>query len=98
MARQNFCSNSVPRVELDQRAREARLRLVRVERLLVRRVRRRRFQLVRLSFSRLFSEPKVDRTEGSLTHSPEGCMPEIDSAWLQARGALACSPAGVPAR
>jgi hypothetical protein len=35
MLRTNFWSRSVPRVELDQRSREARLRLERIERLLI---------------------------------------------------------------
>ena len=84
VARQNFCSNCVPRLELDQRARDARLSLVKVERLLVRRVPRRRFQLVRVFVGRLFSERRADQTPGSLSGSSGGSMPGIDPAGFDA--------------
>ena len=98
MARQNFSGNCVPRADLDQRARDARLSLVKIERSLVRRLPRGRFQLVRLSVWHLFREPKVARTEGSPGSSREGSIPEIDSAWLQGRGSFARNPACMPAQ
>ena len=81
VARANLCSNSVPRVELDHRARDARLRLVRVERLLVPRAGK-GFRLVRLFVWRLYREPKGKRTQRSLSRPRGGSMPEIDSAYL----------------
>ena len=81
VAKENLCSNSVPRVELDHRARDARLRLVRIERLLVPRAGK-GFRLVRLFVWRLYREPKGERTQGSLSRPRGGSMPEIDSAYL----------------
>ena len=77
MARIKPCSNSVPRVELDHRARDARLRLVRIERLLVPRLGK-RFSLIRLFAWRLYPEPKAGRTPGSLSCPRGGSTPEID--------------------
>ena len=88
MARQNFCSNCVPRLELDQRAREARLRLLKVEHLLVR-LPPRRFQLVRLFVGRLFSEPKGNQDQASPNSSSGSSIPGIDSAGFDVCHALA---------
>ena len=79
VARVNLRNNSVPRVELDHRARDARLRLVRIERLLVPRAGK-GFRLVRLFVWRLYREPKGARTPGPLSRPRGGSMPEIDSA------------------
>jgi hypothetical protein len=83
MAR-NLCSNSAPRSELDHRARDARVRLVRIEQSLAVRVARRGFRLVRL-FNRA---PKGGRIQSSLSAPRGGAMPEIDSAWFAACGAF----------
>ena len=53
MPRTNLWSQSVPRVELDQRSREARLRLQRIERLLIPRAAVRQSRLRRVLY--LFS-------------------------------------------
>jgi hypothetical protein len=53
MPRMNIWSQSVPRVELDQRSREARLRLQRIERLLIPRAAVRQSRLRRVLY--LFS-------------------------------------------
>ena len=79
MARVNLRNNSVPRVELDHRARDARLRLVRVERLLVPRGGK-GFGVIRLFVWRLYREPKGARTQGTLSRPRGGSMPEIDPA------------------
>jgi hypothetical protein len=70
MAR-NLCSNSAPRSELDHRARDARVRLVRIEQSLAVRVARRGFRLVRLFSWRFNRAPKGGRTQGSLS-APRG--------------------------
>jgi len=75
MARPNLCSNSVPRVELDHRARDARLRLVRIERLLVPRAAGNRFRLLRLFAWRVYREPRSDRTQGSMSRPRGGFYP-----------------------
>ena len=53
MLRAKLCNESVPRIELDERAREARLRLERIERQLLPRAAVTRFPLRRLLY--LFS-------------------------------------------
>jgi len=80
MARLDLRSNSVPRVELDHRARDARLRLVRIERLLAPRVTGKGFRLVRLFVWRLYREPRSGQTQGSMSRPRGGSIPEIDSA------------------
>ena len=87
MAR-DLCSNSAPRAELDHRARDARVRLVRIEQLLAVRAARRGFRLVRLFGWRFNRAPKGGRTQGSLSAPRGGAMPEIDSAWSAACGAF----------
>jgi len=86
MAR-NLCTNNAPRADLDQRARDARLRLVRIEQLLVVRAGRRGFRLVRLFSWRLNRAPKLARTRSSVNSPHGGAMPEIDSAWFPGRAA-----------
>jgi hypothetical protein len=60
MSRQNLWNNSLPRVELDQRARDARLQLDRVERLAVPRL---------AAVSSLFG---VQSIKPSIASKPEG--------------------------
>jgi hypothetical protein len=86
MAR-NLCSNNAPRADVDQRARDARLRLVRIEQLLVVRAGRRGFRLVRLFGWRFNRAPKLARTRASVSTPGGGAMPEIDSAWFPGRAA-----------
>src|SRR5437870_5089057 len=79
MARRKLWSNSVPRVELDHRAHDARVRLVRIERLLVPRAAAARSWLtpvVRLLCFRIYgNDRRGDRTPGSLSKPRGGCMP-----------------------
>jgi hypothetical protein len=89
MARRKLWSNSVSRVELDHRARDARARLVRLERLLVPRAAAAGFRLVRLfGLRRLGEAARGDRTRRSLSNRQRGCMTEIDSVWFEGCGAL----------
>jgi hypothetical protein len=85
MARPKLLSNSVPRVELDHRARDARNRLVQIERLLVPRASVAGFwlsPLVRLLGSRTGgSRRRDDRGSGSQGDPRLGCMSQIDSVW-----------------
>jgi hypothetical protein len=91
MARRSLLNKSVPRVELDHRARDARLRLVRIERLLVLRAAVPVWlsALVRLLGFRIYGKRRRgDRTRGSLSNRQHGCMPEIDSVGFEGCGAL----------
>jgi hypothetical protein len=79
MLRNNVPMRNVPRVELDQRAREARLRLERVERLLMPRpaVRHHWFRwLICIFGDRSFAGGRENRTEGSLSY----CGPSFSFA------------------
>jgi hypothetical protein len=84
MARRKLWSNSVSRVELDHRARDARVRLVRIERLLVPRAAAAGSWLspvVRLLGFRVYGNGrKGDQITASLTKPRGDCMPEADSA------------------
>ena len=82
-----LCDNDAPRAEVDQRARDARLRLVRIEQQLVVRAGRRGFRLVRLFGWRFNRAPKLARTRTSVNTPHGGAMPEIDSAWFAGRAA-----------
>jgi hypothetical protein len=88
MARTNFWNKSVPRVELDHRARDARVRLTRNEQLLVPRASVVSFWLgpfVRLLGSRTAGNRRNGgRGSGSQGNRRLGCMPE--SAWFEKRG------------
>jgi hypothetical protein len=92
MARPNLWSKSVPRVELDHRAREARDRLVRIERLLLPRAAGTGFWLspfVRLLGSRTGGNGRSgSRGSGSQRNPRLGCMPEIDPIWFEGCGAF----------
>ena len=90
MARINLWNKSVPRVELDHRARDARLQLVRVERLVVPRASVRGLWLspfVRLLGSRAGGRRQRDGRGGGSQSDPRlGCMPGIESVWFEERG------------
>ena len=83
MARRKLWSNSVSRVELDHRARYARVRLVRIERLLVPRAPVAGFwlsPLIRLLGSRAWGNGRRGgRGSGSQSDSRLGCMRKTDS-------------------
>ena len=90
MARPNLWGKSVPRVELDHRARDARIRLARIERLLVPRVAVRGLwlgPLARLLGLRVGGNGRgSDRTTGSFSNRQRGCMPEIESVCFEGCG------------
>jgi hypothetical protein len=92
MARPNLLSNSVPRAELDHRARDARLRLVRIERLLVPRTAMpdlRLSPLIRFLGARAGGNGRRGgRASGSQRDSRLGCMRETGSAWFGGCGAF----------
>jgi hypothetical protein len=87
MARPNLLSKSLPRVELDHRARDARLRLVRIERLFVPCAAVAGFwlrRLIRLLGFRIFGNGRRgDRTAGSLSDPRNSCMPETGSVCFE---------------
>ena len=85
MLRANLWNKSVPRVELDQRARDARLRLERIERLLVPRaavtaswLRR---VLCRFSFGIYGDRSRGNRTRGPLSNRRSSRLPTIHEVW-----------------
>ena len=86
MARTNFWNKSVPRVELDHRARVARVRLTRSEQLLVPRASVVSFWLgpfVRLLGSRTGGNRQSGGRGGGSQRDPRlRCTPEIESAWF----------------
>ena len=79
MSSSNFWSWSLSRVELDQRAREARLRLERLERLLISRTAAKRARLRRLPFllgiGGYRRGPQKRRLGGPLSDQRPSCMP-----------------------
>src|SRR5262249_39109012 len=83
MAKQNLLPKNVPRAELDQRAREARIRIERLERLLVPRVEAPNFwqkPLVRLATLRLNGNDRRNgQTGNALIDQQQGRMPENES-------------------
>jgi hypothetical protein len=84
MPNANLWDRSVPRVELDQRAREARLRLERLERLLVPRVAVNGLWLRRALSLCLRSDGRggqTRRTRGPLSNRQPDPMPEIGRGW-----------------
>jgi hypothetical protein len=94
MARRKLWSNSVSRVERDHRARDARLRLVRIERLLVPRTAMPDFRLsplIRFRGARAGGNGRRGgRGSGSQSDSRLGCMRETDAAWFGGCGAVCC--------
>jgi hypothetical protein len=85
MPRTNLWSQSVPRVELDQRSREARLRLEQIERLLIPRAAvthsrlRRLFGL--LSVGIYGGAPQESGSKGPLSDRRPSRMPTILEVW-----------------
>jgi hypothetical protein len=83
MLKSNLWNNSVPRVELDQRARDARLRLEQLERLLVPRAVAARSWLRRVVCLFGFSYgSRGDRTPGPLSNRRPSRTPKISDVWL----------------
>jgi hypothetical protein len=96
MLRANLWNKSVSRVELDQRARDARLRLERIERLLVLRAAVTDCWLRRVPW--LFSSgrsgegSRVGRTRGTLSNQRPH-LPQIHEVWLEVCACVgACAP------
>ena len=89
MFKADLWNKSVPRVELDQRARDARLRLERIGRQLVPRAaptRSPRRRLLYLFTGGLFvSASRESRTRGPLS-SRRPRLPQIQEVWLEVRG------------
>jgi hypothetical protein len=85
MPRTNLWTQSVPRVELDQRSREARLRLERIERLLIPRTTvthsRLWWLLCLLSVGRYRGAPQESRVRGPLSDRRPSRMPTILEVW-----------------
>lgn len=83
MAMRNLLHKNVPSAELNERAREARVRLERLERLLVPRVEEQSLwlrPLVRLvSFRVERNAQRSGQTGGSMSDARGGCMPEAAS-------------------
>ena len=84
-------NKSAPRVELDQRVRDARLRLERIERLLVPRaavtaswIRR---ALCLFSSGRYGAASQGSRTRGPLSNRRPSRIPKIQQDWLEVFGA-----------
>jgi hypothetical protein len=84
----NLCSSSAPRAELDYRARDARLRLVRIQQVLAPRASGKGFRLVRLFGLRFSRAPKLARPRAPVSAPHSSAVPEIDSAWFSGCGAL----------
>jgi hypothetical protein len=102
MPKADRLSNSVPRVELDQRARDARRRLAQVERLLVPRAAATaswlRRVLFRVTCGIYGDHSRGGRTRGPLSNRRSSRTPQIHQVWLGMRssfwrtGAFASSP------
>jgi len=92
MARTNPWSKTVPRVELDHRARNVRLKLIGIERLVVPRAAVPGFWLSRLvrllGFWIYTRRRRGDRSGPSLRNGRDGCLPEIDPVWFEGCGAM----------
>jgi hypothetical protein len=87
MLRTNLWNESVPRVELDQRARDARLRLEQLERLLAPRAAAARSWLRRVVC--LFSfgyGSRGDRPQGPLSNRRPSRTPKISDVWIEMCG------------
>jgi hypothetical protein len=93
MLRAKLSNKSVSRVELDQRARDARLRLERIERLLVLRA------AVTNSWLRRFSFGRYTGAQGRRTRRPlsnrRPSRPQIHQGWLEVCGSF-CRALGLP--
>jgi hypothetical protein len=86
MLKANLGSKSVPRVELDQRVRDARLRLERLERLLVPRVAATaswvRRALCLLSLGRSGAGSQASRSRGPLSNRRPSGMAQSHEDWI----------------
>jgi hypothetical protein len=96
MLRANLWNKSVSRVELDQRARDARLRLERIERLLVLRAAMTNSWLRRVLWLFSFGKPgegsRARRTRGTLSNQRPR-LPQIREVWLEVCACIrACAP------
>jgi hypothetical protein len=93
MPKDNFWSKSVPRVELDQRSREARLRLERIELLLAPRAAVRHFRLRRLrcliGVGIYGGASRESQTRGPLSDRRPSRMPTLRELW-RVKEALSC--------
>jgi hypothetical protein len=91
MLRANLWNKSVSRVELDQRARDARLRLERIERLLVLRAAVSDTWLGRVlwlfSFRSSGEGSRTRQTRGTLSNQRPH-LPQIQEVWLEVCAAL----------
>ena len=85
-----LCNKSVSRVEIDQRARDARLQLERIERLLAPRAAATaswlRRALYLFSSGRYGAGSQSSRTRGPLSNQRPSRMPKIQEDWLQVCG------------
>jgi hypothetical protein len=104
MLRANIWNKSVSQVELDQRARDARLRFERIERLLVLRAAVTDTWLMRVlwlfSFARSGEGSRARRTRGTLSNQRPR-LPQIQEVWVEERGSFCrasdlslCRPSG----
>jgi hypothetical protein len=86
MLKANLWSKSVPRVELDQRARDARLRLEQLERLLVPRAAAAAsllgWALCLFSSGRYRAGSQASRTTGPLSNRRPPGSPQIHENWI----------------
>jgi hypothetical protein len=94
MLKRDLWSKSVPRVELDQRSRDARLRLEQLERLLVLRAvdgswLRRAVCLFGLGISG--KARRGARTRGSLSNRRPSRLPKIQQDWFEMYGDVCCA-------
>jgi hypothetical protein len=95
MLKVDLWNKSVPRVELDQRARDARLRLERVERLLVPHDAATRSPLRRLLYlcSGVFaSASRERRPRGPLSNRRPARTPTIHDIWVEECGSFCRAP------
>jgi hypothetical protein len=87
MLRVSFCNQSVPRAELDQRARDARIRLEQIQQQLVSRVAvadsRLRRIVYSLSFGRSDHGSRGSRTGGPLSNRRPSGTAGIPGAWFE---------------
>jgi hypothetical protein len=92
MLKASLRSKSVPRVELDQRAHDARLRLERIDRMLVPRAAMADFWLRRalclFSFGIYGEARHGNRTRGPLSNRQPFRMPKTQDDCLEARGSV----------
>ena len=90
MPRTNLWSQSVPRIELDQRSREARLRFERIDRLFILRATvthfRLRWLLHLITVGRYGGLPKEGGGEELLGDRWPSCLPMLFGLWVKNAG------------